>query len=813
MNYTARQFRPLFILLALAPLLLLSGIVPNAGAATIRVPAHQPTIQAGIDAATDGDTVLVADGTWTGEGNRNLDFGGKAITVRSQNGPDGCIIDCEESGRGFHLHGGEGRTTAIRGFRITRGGVYNESYQDWEAGGGIFCNGASPVIEGNIIVDCKGTGIFCSNNAAPLIVGNTISENGPLSGAGIACSGSSPVISNNLIHHNTAEPIGPGNGGGISCHDSAAVIAGNKIWANETKRYHGEFPGYGGGISATSFDGRIEDNLIIDNDAEGPGGGIYIGAGSPVVRNNLVINNRSDTNGGGISIESVREPLIIDNTIAWNTAGMSEGGGLFISTGFTGPAPGGGTTYTAMVHDCIIWGNSAGSGDQIFLTNEYSGDIALLRIRHSDVDGGEAGVVVEEGAQLDWGQGMIDEDPLFVTGPDGDYYLSQVGAGQPETSPCVNTGEPSTDTPWGTTRTDLVTDRGTGDMGYHYASPQRLVTGPGPGFDNPPEVRLFLPLQDAVPMVSFNAYGALRYGVNVTCGDVTGDGFDEIITGAGPGPIYGAHVRGFDGTGEQLPGLSFLAYGTHRWGVNVACGDVDGDSYDEIVTGAGPGQVFGAHVRIWDYDGSGTVTPWPTGSWFSYATPRWGVNVACGDLDGDSFDEIVTGPGPGAVFGPHVRGWNVDGGPPVPMPGVSFMAYGTFHYGVNVTCGDLDGDGIDEIVTAPGPSSFFSSHIRGWNVDGGTASPMPLVNFFAWPLGKAWYGARIYAGADLNGDGLDELAVGGGPDPLAGCPVKVFNFVTESPRPMFSLEAYSGLTMGTTVAGGMFPHSDPGVQP
>ncbi len=62
-------------------------------AATIHVPGDQPTIQAGIDAAMDGDIVLVADGTWTGVGNRDIDFLGKAITVRSENGPDSCIID------------------------------------------------------------------------------------------------------------------------------------------------------------------------------------------------------------------------------------------------------------------------------------------------------------------------------------------------------------------------------------------------------------------------------------------------------------------------------------------------------------------------------------------------------------------------------------------------------------------------------------------------------------------------------------------------------------------------------------------------
>ena len=61
-------------------------------------------------------------------------------------------------------------------------------------------------------------------------------------------------------------------------------------------------------------------------------------------------------------------------------------------------------------------------------------------------------------------------------------------------------------------------------------------------------------------------------------------------------------------------------------------------------------------------------------SFLAYGTHRWGVNVACGDLDGDGIDEIVTGPGPGAVFGPHVRGWNYDGTALTAIPGVSFLA-------------------------------------------------------------------------------------------------------------------------------------------
>ena len=106
------------------------------------------TIQAGIDAALDGETVFVADGTYMGEGNRDIDFCGKAITVRSEHGAESCIIDCggseEEYHRGFCFHSGEDPKSILDGFTIKNG-----YYRD---GGGIYCDsGSSPIIENNII--------------------------------------------------------------------------------------------------------------------------------------------------------------------------------------------------------------------------------------------------------------------------------------------------------------------------------------------------------------------------------------------------------------------------------------------------------------------------------------------------------------------------------------------------------------------------------------------------------------------------------------------------------------------------------------
>ncbi len=332
-----------------------------------------------------------------------------------------------------------------------------------------------------------------------------------------------------------------------------------------------------------------------------------------------------------------------------------------------------------------------------------------------------------------------------------------------------------------------------------------IITGSGPSFGNPPRVHLFPPEDGASPAYAFSPYGAAHYGANVAAGDVTGDGFQCVLTGAGPGDIFGPHVRGFTVAGAPIPGLSFLAYGTNRFGVNIAAGDIDGDGYDELITGAGPGAVFGPHVRAFDYDGSGTVTPVSGVSFFAYGTLRWGVNVSAGDIDGDGYDEIVTGAGPGDVFGAHVRGWNIDGGTAASMPGVSWLAYGTPRYGVRVACGDVDGDGIDEIITAPGPSPVFASHIRGWNVDGGTATPLPGFSIFAWTAEEALYGATVASGTDLDGDSRHEVVVGMGPDPDAGSAVRVYRYSGSELEQLFELQAFPiGWTHGANVAVGTF---------
>jgi predicted outer membrane repeat protein len=125
----------------LTPIVLLAAMFATAAAAdTIAVSPDGPlTIQAAIDAALPGDVVELADGVYTGEGNRDLDFGGKAITLRSASGdPAACILDCEGSDtdhhRGIHFNSEEGPDSVVEGITIRNGyhawsgGIYSETY-------------------------------------------------------------------------------------------------------------------------------------------------------------------------------------------------------------------------------------------------------------------------------------------------------------------------------------------------------------------------------------------------------------------------------------------------------------------------------------------------------------------------------------------------------------------------------------------------------------------------------------------------------------------------------------------------------------
>ncbi len=225
----------------------------------------------------------------------------------------------------------------------------------------------------------------------------------------------------------------------------------------------------------------------------------------------------------------------------------------------------------------------------------------------------------------------------------------------------------------------------------------------------------------------------------------------------GAGQGFGPQVSIFSGTGEILKSF-FADKSSLRGGVRVASGDVDGDGRDEIITGAGPLSL----PRVQIFDGAGkSLTP---GFLALDSKFKGGIFVACGDINGDGKDEIIVTAGKGG--GAHVMAYNKQG-----QILLNFFAYNqhTFRGGISVSTVDLNGDGVKEIVTVP---EVGSTHIQSFTGKGKRINP----GFYAF--NQNFKGGGSVVGGDINGDGRDEIIVGVGKN--GGSQIRILNEKEES---------------------------------
>jgi len=440
--------------LSLMPFILLPHPAP---AAIIHIPADQLSIQAGIDAALEGDTVLV----WPGEWIERIDFCGKDITVGSlflTTGDTTCIaatvIDGDDLGGVVTCVNGETAAALLCGFTLTNGrGLGSESAY---AAGGITCRGSSPrlsalIVSGNESIGdfgCGG-GIVCSEQAAPLITGVILTGNTAPYGGGIACLNAQPLLQQVAIDSNSASSGGGlyctgfpspcledvvirGNhstgdtGGGITCCDDATPVLTRVLIEGNLSEWNG------GGICCLNGGSPLLNEVqLLDNSAGHAGGGIYCEQ-TTLAAYDTQIRGNSAFFGGGIYCRDDSHLWIVRACLTGNSVNV-DGGGIYCDaaalelmqlTVCNNHAPwDGGAIYfredsRLNIVNCIFWGNSA---DQLYCPEFGSPNQVVISC--SDLEGGEEGIETSGNCTVEWLEHNIDSDPLFCAADEGDYRL------------------------------------------------------------------------------------------------------------------------------------------------------------------------------------------------------------------------------------------------------------------------------------------------------------------------------------------------------------------------------------------------------
>ena len=421
----------------------------------LHVPSQYQNIQAGIDAAVGGDTILVVSGVYTGDGNRDIDFHGKSIVVMSEGGPLVTTIDCQGSEtdkhRGFYFHLDEDSSSILDGFTITGGFAPPEnSVYQLPAGGGMYCLNSAPTIR-----NC----IFENNKA------NEPGDPRSSYGGGLYCDNASPTLITCTFYNNYAN-----NGGGIHCDESCSLtVTGCTFLENGNDGMSGRLFNRHE-LTDCTFQDNINMGLRLNNVSSasltgcnfiGNGGGFYIATGSG--ESNTIINCTFRNHGANgawiVDADAVLDSCIFDNN-GGTGIGLVQGSNVTFTNCVLSNNLNSGATVRIGAYGqftrCTFVDNYSennGSGLEVSQASASLSDcIVAFNLEGPAVDctPGEVSLSccdVYGNAGGDYvgclaGQGGINNnfslDPLFCSVANNDYHLLEGSPCTPENSPCGN---------------------------------------------------------------------------------------------------------------------------------------------------------------------------------------------------------------------------------------------------------------------------------------------------------------------------------------------------------------------------------------
>ena len=313
-------------------------------------------IQEAVDhPCCDTDTVLVLDGEYTGEGNRDIELKGINIIVRSANGPTNCIIDCESDDRAFYIHDDETADAMIEGFTIING--------DAGYGGAIYCNYTTPTIRNCIftgnVADYKGGGIHyrLADGASATLLNCDFIEN--------------------VAEHQHTDDHG---GGGVYCILLNESYTGAITVTNCT--FNGNWGRWGGGLYVQYADVTVTNCTFVDNEARpdyaGVGGGVYLArSGNTSIVNCSFTGNTAyddeDCCGGAVFSHNCDPAITITNCVVWDNVPEEQ---QINYGGDNPPAPA--VTYCDVEDD--NWGgeDNHNISEDPYFVYQGAGDLRLL---------------------------------------------------------------------------------------------------------------------------------------------------------------------------------------------------------------------------------------------------------------------------------------------------------------------------------------------------------------------------------------------------------------------------------------------------